>query len=103
MAFVVSAFFTPAAKVQPWSPDALRKRRRALWERVGKGEWVHSGMRHTFCSCWLAAHKDVNVLREHMGHKTNDMIYNNYKRTVEIAEAERFWSIFPGKGGNVSE
>jgi hypothetical protein len=42
-------------------------------------------------------HKDINVLREHMGHRGNGLIARNYKRTVDIAEAERFCSIFPPK------
>jgi integrase len=85
----------PTDKVVRCSHDMLRKKREALWIRAGEGKWINSGMRHTFCSCWLAKHKDVNVLLEQSGHRTPDMLYKHYKRTIEIAEAEKFWSIFP--------
>jgi integrase len=56
-------------KVCRWSHDTLRKKGEALWERVGNGkEWVPQGMRHTFCSCWLAKHEDVNKLLLMSGH-----------------------------------
>jgi len=45
---------SPSHKIVPFSFNELRNKREALWSRVGRGEWIHQGMRHTFCSCWLA-------------------------------------------------
>jgi hypothetical protein len=35
--------------------------------------WIHQGMRHTFCSCWLAKYEDVNKLLLMSGHSSPQM------------------------------
>jgi integrase len=66
---------------------------------AGGEKWIHQGMRHTFCSCWLAKNQDVNKLLMMSGHTSPDMLWRNYHRTVELAEAEKCWNIRPEKGG----
>jgi hypothetical protein len=55
-------------------------------------------MRHTFCSCWLAIHKDVNRLVLLSGHDSVDTMWRHYHRGVAEAEAKAFWSIVPSRG-----
>jgi integrase len=84
--------------IMPMSFGELRGKREALWSRVGNGaNWIHQGMRHTFCSCWLAMHKDVNTLLLMSGHTSSQMLWRRYNRGTEKAEAEKFWCIFPPK------
>ena len=77
--------------------NVLRKKGRANWlnAREGKKNWIHQGMRHTFCSCWLAKYEDVNKLLLMSGHSSPQMLWRNYYRAVEKSEAEKFWSIYP--------
>jgi hypothetical protein len=52
-------------------------------------------MRHTFCSNWLALHKDVNELVLQSSHDSVDTMWHNYHTGVTEKEAEKFWSIRP--------
>lgn len=84
-------------KVVPFSWDELREKRESLWRRVApRRQWIHQGMRHTFCSCWLAKHHDVNRLLLQTGHTSPQMLWDNYHLATKQAEAEKFWSITPG-------
>jgi hypothetical protein len=59
-------------------------------------------MRHTFCSNWLALHKDVNKLVLQSGHDSVDVMWRNYHRGVTETEAREFWSIRPpGEGSKI--
>ena len=55
-------------------------------------------MRHTFCSNWLAFHKDVNELVLQSGHDSVDTMWRNYHKGVTEKEAKRFWAILPPRG-----
>lgn len=52
-------------------------------------------MRHTYCSCWLAKHKDANRLVLQSGHTDANTMWERYHRGVTEADAEKFWSIKP--------
>ena len=88
---------SPSTRIVPFSFNVLRKKRRANWlnAREGKKNWIHQGMLHTFCSCWLAKYEDVNKLLLMSGHSSPQMLWRNYYRAVEKSEAEKFWSIYP--------
>jgi integrase len=77
--------------------DALYEHRRLNREAAEVTHWPNSGMRHTFCSCWLAVHKDVNRLVLLSGHDNPDTMWRHYHRGITEAEAKKFWSIFPTK------
>jgi integrase len=82
--------------IVPVTSAVLRKKRRANWEAVaGKARWIQQGMRHTFCSCWLAMHGDINRLVLQSGHASVDVMWQSYHKGVKKAQAERFWSIMP--------
>jgi hypothetical protein len=49
-------------------------------------------MRHTFCSNWLALHKDVNELVLQSGHDSVDTMWRNYHKGVTEKEAKKFHS-----------
>jgi integrase len=85
----------PEGPVVPFSLEALRRRRRQAQAAAGISRWISSGMRHTYCSCWLAKHKDVNRLVLESGHDSPDTMWRHYHRGVTEAEADRFWAIMP--------
>ena len=84
-------------KIVQLTPSMLRTKRRANWSAAAgeKAKWIQQGMRHTFCSNWLALHKDVNELVLQSGHDSVDTIWRNYHKGVTEKEAEKFWSIRP--------
>jgi integrase/recombinase XerD len=82
-------------KVAPYSDSELREHRKANWTAAGVTKWIQQGMRHTFCSNWLALHKDVNELVLQSGHDSVDTMWRNYHKGVTEAEAKKFWAINP--------
>jgi integrase len=78
--------------------DALYEHRRLNRQAAKVTHWPNSGMRHTFCSCWLAVHKDINRLVLLSGHDSPDTMWRHYHRGVIEAEAKHFWSIMPPRG-----
>jgi len=81
--------------VVSYSDYEVRAHRRANWEAAGIKVWTKQGMRHTFCSNWLAYHKDVNELVLQSGHDSVDTMWRNYHQGVPEADAKRFWAIMP--------
>lgn len=63
-----------------------------------KAKWIPQGMRHTFCSNWLALHKDVNELVLQSGHDSVETMWHNYHKGVTEKEAKKFWAIQPPEG-----
>jgi integrase len=88
----------PITKLQE---DALFAHRQKNRLAAGVTHWPNSAMRHSFCSYWLAQHKDVNRLVLLSGHDSPDTMWENYHRGVTPAEAEKFWAITPPSSENV--
>lgn len=82
-------------KVVTYAESELRRYRTANWIAAGLERWVHQGMRHTFCSNWLATHKDVNKLVLLSGHDSVDTMWRHYHRGTPESEALLFWNINP--------
>jgi integrase len=83
-------------RIVPATPAVLRRKRRANWKAVaGEARWIQQGMRHSFCSNWLALHNDVNKLVLLSGHDSTDVMWRCYHKGVKKAEAEKFWAIMP--------
>jgi integrase len=81
--------------IAPW-PQAVRHRmHRRNYEAAGIKKWIQQGARHSFCSYWLALHKDVNKLVLQSGHTDADTMWRRYHAGVTEAEAMRFWAIRP--------
>lgn len=82
----------------PVTPTArLRKRLRAIRQQAGLSQWVQDVARHTFASCWLAIHGDINRLCLELGHTSPAMLWNHYHKAVTRKDAEDFWQIEPPK------
>jgi integrase len=77
------------------TPQQLRTRRRANRAAAGMASWPHQGMRHSFCSYWLAKHEDINRLVLLTGHDDPDTMWRHYHRGTKKADAEKFWAIQP--------
>ncbi|MBV8415659.1 MAG: tyrosine-type recombinase/integrase [Verrucomicrobia bacterium] len=56
------------SRVTLYRTQNLRNHRRAAQEAAGIERWIQQGMRHTFCSAWLAKHHDINRLILMAGH-----------------------------------
>jgi len=82
-------------KVVAFTLSNLQTRRRANFKGAGIAKWPRQGMRHTFCSNWLAKHNDINKLVLMSGHDSVDVTWRNYHKGVPKAEAEKFWAIMP--------
>lgn len=89
-------------KIVPFSASTLRRKRRQNRKNAKVSRWIQQGMRHTYCSNWLAIHKDVNQLVLQSGHDSVETMWRRYHRGVTEAEAQAFWSIRPpSEPGNV--
>jgi len=80
-------------RISPFTPSTLRKYRLKNWTAAGIKVWPQQGMRHTFCSNWLAMHKNINKLVLQSGHTSVDTMWGHYHRGT--AEAKKFWAIMP--------
>jgi integrase/recombinase XerD len=76
----------------------LRTHRTDNWKAAGIKTWPQQGMRHTYCSNWLAKHKDINKLVLQSGHDSVDTMWRHYHRGTIEAEAKKFWAIRPAAG-----
>jgi integrase len=84
--------------IVPFSSRQLYTHRVANWTVAGLEKWIPQGMRHTFCSNWLAKHKDVNKLVLLSGHDSVDTMWRHYFKGTTEADAGEFWSIRPSAG-----
>jgi integrase len=73
----------------------LSRRRHHNRLAAGVTHWPNSAMRHSYCSYWLAMHKDINKLVLQSGHTSVDTMWRHYHRGTTEAEAKKFWAIMP--------
>jgi len=85
----------PIVDCDEWT---LRTRRRQNRAAAGIAHWPNSAMRHSYCSYWLAMHKDINKLVLQSGHTSVDTMWRHYHRGTTEAEAKKFWAIMPPVG-----
>jgi len=86
-----------SGKIVTCGRSELRTRRTANWCPAGITRWIHQGMRHKFCSNWLAVHKDVNKLVLLSGHDSVDTMWRHYHRGTPENVALDFWKILPAQ------
>lgn len=72
----------------------LRKRLRAVRE-AARVTWIQDAMRHSYASNWLAIHKDEHRLRDNLGHKSADELWDHYHKATTQSEAKKFWKVLP--------
>jgi integrase len=72
----------------------LRRRLRAT-RKAAKVQTIQDGMRHSYASYWLAINKDEHRLRENLGHRSSDELWDHYHRACTEKEAKKFWAIRP--------
>jgi integrase len=89
-----------SGKLVHYAESELRRHRTINWVAAGLERWIHQGMRHTFCSNWLALHKDVNQLVLISGHDSVDTMWRHYFKGTTEADAKAFWEIRPQKGSS---
>ena len=81
--------------VAPWSKQVRRTKNRTSYKAAGIKRWIQQGARHSFCSYWLAHHKDIDGLILQSGHDDAKVMWQRYYGFVSEDEAEKFWSIRP--------
>jgi integrase len=72
----------------------LRRRLRTTRE-AAKVQTIQDGMRHSYASYWLAINKDEHRLRENLGHRSANELWDHYHRACTEKEARKFWAIRP--------
>ena len=93
----------------PFTKHDLRAHHRENWARVvgvtkdgkPKRRWIQQGMRHSFCSYWLAKFADIDRLVIQSGHESKEVMWRNYYRATTRAAAEKFWAIRPPMPMNI--
>jgi integrase len=81
-----------------FSAGELRNHRREASKRA-KIPWIHSGMRHSFCSYHLAFHENIDRLVMQAGHDDTRTMWEHYHAAVSKKDAAKFWKITPPKRG----
>ncbi len=71
----------------------LPKADQANWQASRIKAWPQPGMCRTYCSSWLALHKDVNKLVLQSGHDSVDTVWRHYHRGTTEAAAKEFWAL----------
>jgi integrase len=95
--------------VVPFTKYDLRAHHRENWARVvgvtkdgkPKRRWIQQGMRHSFCSYWLAKFADIDRLVIQSGHESKEVMWRNYYRATTRGAAEKFWAIRPPMPMNI--
>jgi integrase len=82
-------------RIVPFSASKLRRKRRRNAEMAGLSTWPQQGARHTYCSCWLRQHGDINKLVLQAGHESAQVLWNHYYQAVGPETATAFWAIYP--------
>jgi len=72
----------------------LRRRLRST-RKAAKVQAIQDGARHSYASYWLAINKDEHRLRENLGHRSSDELWDHYNRACTEKEARKFWAIAP--------
>jgi integrase len=84
--------------IVPFSYAVLRDTCVENWSAVCDTPYPKNSARHTFISCWLATHNNIDKVTLMAGH-TSKVMFQKYLKGVTKAEAEKFWSIYPPKQG----
>jgi integrase len=95
-AFVLRGGVKSGRIVGTLSESELRSKRTAARMAAKIKHWPNSAMRHTYCSNWLAVHKDVNKLVLQSGHSSVDTMWRHYHQGMSEDLAKDYWRISPG-------
>jgi integrase len=94
IAWIRASGSTIHGRVFPLSESTKIRKRSAMIQATGI-RWIKDGARHTFCSAWLAKHKNVDRLREISGHTDTRTLFKHYNRSMRVSDAEEFFSVAP--------
>jgi integrase len=86
-------------RIVPFSAITLRRKRRRNALTAGLAKWPQQGARHTWCSCWLRTHGDINRLVLQAGHESPQILWDHYYQAVTPEAAAAFWHIYPPATG----
>ena len=73
----------------------FRENMPGLKASAGIESWAQNGLRHSFDSCHPALLGDGGKTAQQMGHRSTDIVHNQYKTPVLKAKAEKFWALRP--------
>jgi integrase len=81
-------------RVCGFSFTTLKRKRRENRRRAGV-RMISDGLRHSYCSAFLAAGGDVNKLLTQTGHTSISMLMRHYWRVMRADQDARYWSLRP--------
>jgi integrase len=83
-----------SGRVCPFSEATLRRKRRDNRTKAGV-RLIQDGLRHSYCSAFMADGGDVNKLLLATGHTSASMLFRHYHRTMTAADAVKYWALMP--------
>lgn len=83
-----------SGRVCPFSETTLRRKRRDNRVKAGV-RLIQDGLRHSYCSAFMANAGDVNKLLLATGHTSASMLFRHYHRTMTAADAVKYWGLRP--------
>ena len=94
IAWIMKSGVQLSGRVCPFSETTLRRKRRDNRTKAGV-HLIQDGLRHSYCSAFMANGGDVNKLLLATGHTSASMLFRHYHRTMTAADAEKYWALMP--------
>jgi integrase len=85
----LAAWLALGGEIKPMGPHRIR-----TVIRASGVQWHDNVTRHSFCSYHLARSENAAKTALQAGH-AEQMLFAHYRELVTLAEADRFWSVFP--------
>lgn len=83
-----------SGRVCPFSETTLRRKRRDNRTKAGV-RLIQDGLRHSYCSAFMANGGDVNKLLLATGHTSASTLFRHYHRTMTAEDAVKYWALIP--------
>lgn len=58
-----------------------------------------NALRHSYASYHYEFHHDAGLTAKELGHESPKMLFKHYHGLVSTTDAQKFWNIYPQKGG----
>lgn len=82
----------------PVAPPAMTWRR--LWRKAREdaqlADWPRNALRDSFCTYWMAIHRDMPRCADLMGNSV-EMVRRHYRASIRPEVAKQWWAILPTK------
>ena len=93
---LATATAAPSGPIAPFSSAVLRNTCVENWSAACTTPYHKNSARHTFISCWLAMHHNIDKVVLMAGH-TSKVMFQKYLKGVTRQEAEAFFNVYHPK------